>query len=353
MNDKKLYSKTALHHTYTAIQVVPAAVGDVQAITGLPPVIAPGMRVKSVSVDLGLAEVTQILYVSLAAAVVADTRYGLKLKWTDEFYEKQTAEPQSIMYTSPTALTGTATIDRHNLYTSLAHKFNALQRFSRWGVAYAVFTTPSQTNVAAFTPGNILVQTATGARALILSGTTGAFVLAAIPGYSSTTFNTTACTEETTAGVAGTGSCSAIGAAVFGVRLEIRDRAGYYPINSFRGGKLQVAGYTTFLSTDITVNTAAVYAKYSGAQILQQVPVKEFSSENLATGYIDHANMNNVAVSGTLYNLVTIQVEEDVNASQLAEAGGVTGKVSRWYGMYLSQGGNYAATLSALQGLVA
>jgi hypothetical protein len=353
MSDKKTFNKVALHDSYTAASIVSTS-GNITTIAGLPPIVAPQMSVKSVTAVAGANEVTQVLNITLAATVTADTNYSLRFKFADERYQNEAAEPQLLRAQTPNALSGSAATDKHNIYARLAYQFNASQRFKRRAVAYAVFTLTYTGQTANFTVGSTVVGGTSGARGIILSqadgGATGTLTLATIPGYSSS-FQAEALTEILASGAAGTGDGTAA-VLTLGVKLQINDRAGYYPINGFDGGALIVYPNEGFVRSDIVVGTAAVYSKFTGANLLEMRPVKQYSSENLNSGYIDHANLNNQPTSGNLYNLVIIEVEENLSTTAINEAGGLSGAVTRTYGLYLNNGdGDYAATLAAIQAL--
>jgi hypothetical protein len=354
MADRKTFHKVALHDSYSAASVVSTS-GNITTISGLPQIVAPQMKVKAVTAVTGAAETTQVLNITLAATVVADGKYSLRFKFADERYENNAAEPQLLRAQAPSALSGSAATDKHNIYARLAYQFNASQRFKRRAVAYAVFTLTYTGQTANFTVGSTVVGGTSGARGILLSqadaGATGTLTLAAIPGYTSS-FSAEALTEILASGAAGTGDGT--GAVLtLGTKLQINDRAGYYPINGFDGGALIVYPNEGFVRTDIAVGTAAVYSKFTGADLLQMRPVKQYSSENLNSGYIDYANMNNTPTSGNTYNLVIIEVEEDASLSGINDAAGISDGLTRVYGLYLNAAdGDYAATLAAIVALV-
>lgn len=344
--ERKLLTAISLLDSYAAANV--AVSGSICQIPGLPPIVGPNMKVKAVSAITGNAETLQKLYITLAATMVAGTRYELGITFEDEEYEGQRMAALPIAY-DPTSLTGTAATDKHNMYYSLAYKINRVNRFKNKVTAYAITTLAYNTQTANYNVGAVLTGATSGAKALILAdadgGATGTLTLAAIAGYSSV-FTL----GEIVADDGGTPGSATAGAQTLGVRLELRDSAGYYPINGPRGGKTIVYASGGFVQTDVVTNTAAVYAKLTGALIADMVPVKEYTSENLASGYIDFSNLNNQPNTANTYNLVLIDVEESLSATGMADATNQFSGITRRFGLLLNAAdGDYAATLAAIQ----
>jgi hypothetical protein len=343
--ERKLLTAISLLDSYAAADV--AVSGNICQIPGLPPIVGPNMKVKAVTAIVGAAETLQKLYITLAATMVAGTRYELDVTFEDEEYEGQRMSGLPIAY-DPTTLTGTAATDKHNLYYSLAYKINRVSRFKNKVTAYAITTLAYNTQTANYTVGAILTGATSGSKAVILAdtdaGATGTLTLGSISGYSST-FTL----AEIIADNNGTPGSATAGAQTLGVRLELRDSAGYYPINGNRGGKTIVYASGGFVQTDVVTNTAAVYAKLTGALIADMVPVKEYTSENLASGYIDFSNLNNQPTSGNTYNMVLIDVEESLSATGMSDATNQISGITRRFGLLLNAGdGDYAATLAAV-----
>ena len=348
--ENKLYHAISLLDSYSVANDVVVS-GDKTRITGLPDIYKPDMKVKVVTVQVGVAETLQRTYVILAATMVAGTRYELGINFEDEEYEGQRM-PNLPIAVEATTLTGTSATDKHNLYYALAYKFNNMTRVKPKAVAYAI-STLAQTNTAAFTVGKIVVGSTTGARGINLAGTTGTLTLGAIAGYSSAFNGSEALTELNTDGSASTGTASATTTNTLGIRLEIRDLTEYYPINKNRGGKTIVYAAAGFAASDVTINTAGVYGTLTGARIAAMVPIKEYTTENLVRGYADHSNLNNQPTVGNTYNLLTIEVEETLSPTGISDASNQVGGVRRKYGLYLYQlEADYAATLAAVQALI-
>lgn len=350
--ERKSLSGVSLLNSYSAAADVVTS-GNVTKITGLPPIITPGMRVVEVSVDTGVAETTQVINITLAATIAQERNYSLNVNFIDDKYENHTSENIPVRYRSPAALTGSAATDKHNAYISLAYKMNSISRISQKLTAYALFTLAYNTQTANYTVGAVLTGATSGAKALIIAdadgGATGTLTLAAIPGYS-TIFTT----GEIIADNNGTPGSATAGASTLGVGLRLVDKAGYYPVNGYRGGATIVYASEGFVTSDIVTSTAAVYAKYTAAQLTSSIPTRDLFMSNVILGDVNFGNLNNAPTAGLVYNAITIKVRNRLSGSPIADASGSRENHEAVYLLLLNAGdADYAATLSAIQALVA
>jgi len=349
--ERNQISAVSLLHTYSAADV--ATSGNVTKITGLPPIVTPGMRVVEVTADTGVAETVQVLTLTLAATVAQDTNYSIRMNFIDDAYEGHTSENVRIAYHSPNVLSGSVSGDKHNVYASLAAKINNIARLSKKVTAAAVFTVVTSAGTGTYNVGDIVSANSGVNKGKVLISVTGAtptLTLAVIPGYG-TSF-TGAITSTSTSGGTGAGTAGAI---TLGVGLTLTDVAGYYPVNSTgRGGATLVYANEGFVTADIAYTTAAVYAKWTAAQITSMVPTKDLLNSNVILGNVNFSNLNNQPTAAAVYNALTIKVRTRGSARPIDDATGAQTDNHITYLLLLNAAdGDYAATLAAVQALVA
>jgi hypothetical protein len=346
----KVY-KASLLNSYADTDIVTdtSVIPSLYEIPGLMPISAADF--KGVTEHAPTAEVRQVYTIGYAVAptVVANTKYTVIIGNTDNTREGAHLQLARINYVSPANLTGTASLDRDNLYHALAARINSNQ--SLYATAYPLFTI-TQTNTSAFAVGEIVTQAGTNATAINVSGTTGTLTL----GYISGTWSTAS--HALTGSITGAASATAA-TIVVGLGLRIVDDAGYYPANGGRQGANEVvlpsfpAAWVS-PSTQLVQTTAPVYSFGQGTRMQQDVPVRERTSPNLASGTWEMAT-NNAPVTGATYQQF---VFVDTPAAYSGELGQTAGTAQRVQVLWLEKTtdgstpvSTYAATRTAILAL--
>lgn len=280
--------------------------GGIIKISGLPQMKTEDFI--SVTQVAPVAEVSQVITIGASTpAVTAATRYAFLIGNTGPRVGGYQKPLTKISYTSPSILTGSAFVDRQNLYQSMATKVNNLVQ-SLAVTAYAVITV-AQTNSVAFAVGEIVTETVSGATGINISGTTGTLTIGIISGTWSGIATGTSASGTLTGSIAGA-STSTTHVTVAGIGLRLVDNAGYWNSTYTRFGVSSVQVTNGFASTDLVVTTAGVYGLGQGTRMLLDVPVKELLTDNLARGLwsfnVDHAP-SVVPTAGATYDLFTLR----------------------------------------------
>lgn len=177
------------------------------------------------------AEVSQMVFVGRATeTIVANTRYRIEL-WNGLEYEKERQSPFKFAYTSDAVLSGTASIDRVNVFTALMNKINAYapSHATAYVVSKVAYTIG---DTAVPVVGEIITQTTSTATAMIvavnqtsgtITGGDGAGTLYLVP----LTGTWVATSKVSTGGTSGAVMTTAA-LVTAGEGLFIVDNAGYY-----------------------------------------------------------------------------------------------------------------------------
>lgn len=272
-------------------------------ITGLMPIKASNFI--SVKKVVAAAEVVQVYTLDGASAVtvVAGRKYKLLVGNPRNKDGEAISGLKPIGYTAPSTLTGTAALDRANLYISLAYKIN--QNTSLHCTAYHLVTLTHAAGV--FVVGETLTGATTGATGIVISAPSGtSTTVAMLPG--STMFAGTENLDDES----GSGPFALVSVAQ-GVGVRIVDDADYYNSKNTRVGATTVMVVAGFTAANLTLTTAAVYSQGQGTRMLQDKPIKEVSSDNLAQGKWSYP-ANQDPVAGETYTMYIVSDTVDAPA---------------------------------------
>ncbi len=271
-------------------------------ITGLIPM--PTSDDITVTEIVAAAEVRQEVTLNAASAITASTKYQIVGRAGTLRYEGAGTKSRPYGYTSPAVLTGTAAIDEHNAYVSIAYKIN--HDYAMNATAYPLITV-AQTNATPFAENEIVTETASGAIGINLktvagaaAGTTGTLTIGVISGTWSGIATGTS-TAGTLTGSLGGASTSTTHVTVPGIGLRIKDKAGYYDIEGINGGASSWNVTQGFAASDLVTTTAAVYSEGQGAELITRLYRTDRGSGNRASGQYGFA-INEVPVAGRAYS---------------------------------------------------
>lgn len=331
-------------------------------IKGLPPIRKEDFI--SVSFTAPVAEVAQVVTIGGAAAVtiVANTLYKLGLGNTGDQREGWMNSIRK--YNGQvSALSGDATVDRFNVYSSIVWKAMQQTNFAinncYLGVKCtltfvgATAITYTATNGPVFVRGSVsgsvgfLIASST-AVAMTLNVTnsiapvvTDVFTIIADP-Y----------TGRTPTGTGGPTSGTGATVVVLGVAITAIDRLGYFPAKGTRQGKNSFYAFGGFAAANasVAITTAAVYSIGQGTRMLDDVPVPDVHYANLVAGQY-YFPTNQAPIAGATYEVIIVKTRPLMDQSALSDIGGNTvldylvyANIAGTSGVY----GAYAAALAAL-----
>lgn len=316
-------------------------------IPGLPPINA--MEYGGYDKTVSATELQQIKDIGVATAptILAATRYQVKLGNTGIRYIGAQNVRRPYGATSPASLTS-ASVDRQNVYWSIASKINA--DLTAFATAYPLVQVSHVAGTLGGTPwaaGETLTAPS-GASGIVVSGALGG---AGTTIVAMTTVTNFASSELITSSGGGTATTNA--AVTQGYGLRIKDKAGYYD-PAFKRNRL---GANDVLltqgllpqSTYLQTTQNARYAFGQGADLLKQVPVVELSSGNLSQGTFNFP-INNPPITGDTYTLVRLKtyplVSVDAKSDQAV-------RYFVYLDLWLNEGdADYAAVITAINNLV-
>lgn len=337
-------ARSSLLNAYAAADIVNS--GGIISIPGLMPL--PTADYIGVTEVTNVAEVQQVVTIGATTPVItASTRYAFLIGNTAPRREGYQQSMKQIAKTSPAILTGVASADRYNIYNGMAYQINNITSIQ--ARAYVVITV-TQTNSVAFAVGEIVTETVSGATGINLSGTTGTLTIAVTSGTWSGIATGTSTAGTLTGSIAGVSTSTTHTTTT--IALRIVDNSDYFNAKGTRYGANAVILTDGFASTDLVITTAAVYQRGQGTRMLQDVPVKELLSDNLARGQgsfdVDHAP-SVVPTAGLTYTLFTLvwrrKVDGDIGAMPIADQQLVQ---NLWLN---TADGDYAATRTAILAL--
>lgn len=275
-------------------------------ITGLPQFLKVDLI--SITRTAANAETVQTVKIgeTTAPTIAASTKYQLKLGVTGNRVEGGQANLKPYGYTAPAVLTGTAGGDRHNAYVSLAYKIN--NDPTNKVAAQVIQTLPQTTNAAAYAAGEIITGTTSGAKGVVLAGTTGTLTVNGTNGIAFATG------EAATGSI--TGATTTMGTVVIGVGLRIVDDGGYFDVENINNGATTVLPTVGFVAANVVISTAAIYANGQGADLIKMIYAQEKTSENRAAG-VHEFPTNSAPIAGKSYSRYTILVRPTASNSAL------------------------------------
>jgi len=328
----------------------------------LPPI--PYGSIVSVEYIDSNAEVRQVVVLGSGDAtletIVASTRY--KIKIVENFGDVGSERPKTstYSYTSPAALSGSASTDRYNVYAALISKINAYAGNNVYAsrtilVPFTLGDDGSGTELN-FLVGETVTQatssvTASVGRSIINSGTmaggdaAGFLYLYDISSY--TTLDTG--TDRTWTG--GTTTCVATGTAA-GIKVNagitIIDDANYFTSDKHRGGVTQIF-QDGFDEDVITVTRDGEYADGIGSVLNSLYPVYTRDKRDVVSGEDKWHSVYDTPNAAKVYTKCVITFKGGVPETQA----GVQGDIYQEYILYAdeSNGTNLTNLKSALSGM--
>lgn len=277
------------------------------------------------------AEVRQLVTITMPT-IAAETRYAIKVGNTQQRRE-EVGQNLKIFGHTTGALSGDATTDKYNVAKAMAYKINQSKLFCKAG------PTVTLTHAA----GNAVAQfdTVTGAT----SGATGVAITVAAGSTVVIVTSGTFVAETVTSSL---GVSNTVSATTVSGNMAILDDAGYFPAKGVRKGKNTVLAVQNINQSAVAITTAAVYSVGQGTRMLDDVPVKEVLSDNLASGNWDFPT-NEAPQAGKEYQLFVLNTEEPAPANSVINA---QVNVLKAYRIYLRKDAtNYAATRTAILAL--
>lgn len=280
--------------------------------------LIPFKRADLVSITrvLAAAEVQQVITIGATTVVSANQAYqfiaGNTLDKNFEYNNRQ--KPYTAV--APAILGINVQTDRYNLQTRLASRVNndvGCNMFA--GAAVQIAFAP--TTVAPVTPGNnrpVWVKgSLSGCVAFIYFNAVGvpsigngAITTAILNVYNGILPITNDVFTATNSPIDGSlGTLTANFPVVtatpvttaLGLGLVLVDKAGYYNAKGTRHGITSVNSTKGFVGTDIVVTVVGAVSSGQGPRLAQNVPVKEVSSDNLASGDWDFPSASNNPIS--------------------------------------------------------
>jgi hypothetical protein len=258
------------------------------------------------------AEVSQIVNIGADAVpevITASTRYKVEIGNPEQKYESHEQPPAVHAYTSPANLTGTASLDRANVYTALATKINnyAGNNAKAYTLTVVDYTLGGSVGDAAtnFIVGEVVTQQTSGetarvAKSLITSGTfaadnaAGKLWLFDISDKAS--WLETAVTLSGAGTVAGVSTNCVVtqtnATTVHDQGLAIEDDAGYFISSIDRAGANWVGVTQGFTVSVPELGLRAVYSMGIGSEMAQLVPRYDHSKQDAITGFLEYELQN-------------------------------------------------------------
>lgn len=303
-------------------------------ITGLPAFLKTDLI--SITRTAANAETVQTVKIgeTTVPTIAASTKYQLKLGVTGNRIEGGQSNLKAYGYTAPAVLTGTAATDRFNAYTSLAYKIN--NDPTNKVAAQNVVTLAQTTNGAAYAAGEIITGTTTGAKGVVLAGTTANLTVNVTNGISFV--------GETAATGSITGVTTTMGAVTLGVGLRIVDDGAYYDVENINNGATTVLPTLGFVAANVVISTAAIYANGQGADLIKMMYAQEKTSENRAAG-VHEFPTNSAPISGKSYSRYTILVRPNASSQAISDS---IAKQEFRYILWVDEGISTATTFANL-----
>lgn len=323
-------SKQSLLNLPVAGDVDTALMPGWARITGLVPMNTAYNIV--VTETVAVTEVKQEVTIGGATTitVAASTKYQIKGGNTSNRVEGAQSQLKNYGYTAPAVLSGSASVDRQNLFAALAYKIMHDTSSNCW--AFPLITV-AQTNTTAFTEGEIVTETVSGATGVNVktktgaaAGTTGTLTIGVLSG----TWSGIATGTATAGTLVGSGvnyytgalttpglSTSTAHVTVGGIGLVIIDKPTYFDVEYKRFGKSTWMVTQTFIAADMVTTIAAVYGEGQGTEMLAHIYRPDVGGINRVAGEYGFAN-NQVPVAGTTYSRFDVYYNPSQPASALS-----------------------------------
>jgi hypothetical protein len=306
----------------------------VQTAAGAERVLGPipyGKTVRYIATDPQREVRSTVLIGGATVEVIAaNTKYSIDIWNPDSTVESMRRKPMRYSATSAAALSGTASTDRLNVYTSLVNKINAVAEnyVTAYGLSQHTYTTGTSAGGAAtnFVVGEIVTQdtsaeTAQVAACSIASGTFNAttaagtiwvYNISILANWLATAKTLTAAgTAAATTLTAATTNCVVTATLVAHYQgIVTVDDAGYF-IAKQRGGVNRVAVVAGFATATATSIINGQYAIGIGSEMLQRLPIFDIGNQAVISGTLEYDFQGGVLpVSGQTYEKIVIEVKD-------------------------------------------
>lgn len=278
-------------------------------------------------------EVVQTVLIGGATVevIAVNTRYRIEIWNYEADYEGKQQGPQIYAYTSPAALSGTASTDRLNVYTALVNKINAYagNNVVAYGLSQFTYTGGTSTGDAAtnFVVGEVVTQETSSVTGQVAACSIGTGTMAAdnatgsVWVYNWSDAASVLATAKTLT-AAGTAAATTLTPAKTNIvvtatlvahyqGIVVVDDAGYFTSHKSRGGINRVSLTAGFATATATAIIAGQYSIGIGTDMLLKKPVFDIGGQALIAGDLDYDFVDGtLPVAGQTYERIAIEVAD-------------------------------------------